>query len=213
MSERVFYEDRIDPSFRFGDVLKGFVSSTPNLHAPPLTPNNMDYSIAISLPSYCAIISPCCSIADQVISLSPLIRVRNAFFNNPYFEENLTRINRLVPPENSLPPIAWEKMSEEEQQERLNSEMFYTFVDLFVYEEHEMFTEYEVHRKNANNILTRYYMVDFRNTFKVNCSEIRKPNEVPIETKCLQLTIETRQELRDKITYYYNRPAVEDIID
>jgi len=212
MNERVFYEDRIDLSFRFGDVLKGFVSSTPNLHTPPLTSNNMDYSIEISLPSYCAIISPCCSIADKVISLSPLIPVRNTFFNNPYFED-LTRINRLVPPENSLPPIVWEKMSEQEQQERLNKGMAYTFVELFVYEEHEIFTKYDIHRKNANNISTRYYMVDFRNTFKVNCSEIRKPNNVPSKTKCLQLTIETRRELRDKIAYYYNRPAEEDIID
>ena len=213
MNEIEFYQDAIDPSFRFGDVLKGFVSSTPNLPEPPLASNNMDYSIKISMPSYCAIISPCCSISDQVISLSPLMPVRNTFFDNPYFEEDLTRINRLVPPDRSVPPIAWQKMLEEEKQKRLNKGMSYTFIDLFIYKEHEIFPEYKVHRRKASTILTRYYMIDFRNTFKVNCSKIKKPNVVPLKTKCLQLTIEARKELRDKISYYYGRPAKEDIID
>lgn len=212
MNEIVFYQDTIDSNFRFGDVLKGFVSSTPNLSEPLLASNDMDYSIDISMPSYCAIISPCCSIADKVISLSPLIPVRSAFFSNPYFEEDLTRINQLVSPERSLPPIAWQEMKEEEKQEKLSKGMAYTFVELFIYKEHEIFPEYEVHRKNADNILTRYYMIDFRNTFKVNCSKIKKPDAVPLEAKCLQLTIEAREELRNKIGHYYGRTPEEDIM-
>ncbi len=213
MNEIEFYQDAIDRRFRFGDVLKGFVSSTPNIPEPPIASNNMDYSIKISMPAYCATISPCCSIADQIISLSPLMPVRNTFFNNPYFEEDLTRINRLVPPEKSVPPLAWQEMPEEKKQERLNDGMAYTFVELFIYKENEIFPEYEVRRRNANNILTRYYMIDFRSTFKVNCSKIKKPNVVPLKTKCLQLTIEARKELRDKIAHYYSRIPREDIID
>jgi hypothetical protein len=208
-----FYEDTNEYSFRFGDVLKGFVSSTPNLDNPPMTSENMDYTISIAMPKYCAIISPCCSIADQVISLSPLVYVRPSFFNNPYFAEDLTRINRPMPAEKSLPPIAWEKMDETEKQDRLSKGLEYTLLDLFIYKEHEIFPVHEVHRKNADNIFTRYYMIDFRNTFKVVCSKIKKPNVVPLEAKCLQLTIGARKDLRDKIAYYYGRVPEEDALD
>jgi len=208
-----FYQDINEQSFRFGDVLKGFVSSTPNLHDLPMTLKNMDYTIDISMPKYCAIISPCCSIADEVISLSPLLPVRNSFFNNPYFAEDLTRINRPVPPEKSLPQVAWEKMEKKEKQERLSKGLAYTFVELFIYKGHEIFPEYEVHRKNAENARTRHYMIDFRYTFKVVCSKIKKPNVVPLEAKCLQLTIETRKDLREKIAHYYGRVPEEDVLE
>jgi hypothetical protein len=210
MNDTPFYQDSIDPNFRFGDVLKGFVSSTPNLTEPLLTPSKPDYSIDVSMPLYCIIISPCCSIADQIISLSPLVQVRSAFFNNPFFAEDLTRINRLVPPDKSLSPAVWETMPEEQKRERLIKGMAYTFVELFVYREHEIFPQYEVHRKNAVNVLTKYYMVDFRNTFRVNCSKVKKPDTVPLEAKCLQLAVQARKELRAKIAFYYGRTPAED---
>ena len=214
MNDVVFYQDKIDNAFRFGDVLKGFISSTPNLSDPLLKPLYEDYSIVVSNPSYCAIISPCCSISDKVISLSPLIPVRNSFFQNPYFTEDLTRINRrLTAPQMAFPPQAWEDMPPEKKQEHLGKEPFYTLVDLFVYKDHEIFPEHEVHMRGVDNIKTRYYMIDFRNTFKVNCSKIKNPKNVPIEAKCLQLTIESRKELREKISDYYGRTPDEDLID
>ena len=101
MNDVEFYQEIIDPGFRFGDVIKGFISATPNVSNPPINSDNTNYSIEISSP-YCAIVSPCCSIKDKVISLSPLLHVNKRIFENPYFREDLTRINRIVPPEKSI---------------------------------------------------------------------------------------------------------------
>jgi hypothetical protein len=213
MNETPFYEDKPENGFRFGDVLRGFISSTPNLSDLLVSAGIADYRIEISMPRYCVVVSPCCSIEGEVISLSPLVEVRNTFFSNPYFEEDLTRINRLVPPDKSVPPDAWKKMPDDEKFKRQNNGMAYTFLEQFIYKDHDIFSEYEVKRKKAPNIFTKFYMIDFRYTFRVICSKIKNPNNVPTEAKCLQLTIGTRQELRDKISHYYGRVPVEDLND
>ena len=209
----MFYQDQIDSEFRFGDVIKGFVSATPKINNPPINSYNSTYSIQISNPLFYIILSPCCSISDKVISLSPLIPVLSTFFLNPYFTEDLTRINRIVTPDKALPPIAFEKMPEETKEEHLNKEPAYTFVDLFVYEKNELFPEYTISFKKTDSIQTNYYMIDFRNTYRVDCSMIKNPSNVPIDLKFLQLTVKTRSELRDKITKYYGRIPDDDIID
>ncbi len=211
MSKNPFYLEPFDTSFRFGDVLKGFVVSTPNFSNPPLTNENMNFNIEVSLPSYCVVLSPCCSISDKTIALSPLIKLYPTFFKNEYFTEDLTRVNRLVPPEKTMPSYAWEKLSLEKKQEILDKGEGYTFLDLFIYKEHDLFPKYEISRKSEDNIFTKYYMIDFRNIFRVNSSSIKNPNVVPIESKCLQLTIETRTDLRLKITKYFSRIPDEDI--
>jgi hypothetical protein len=61
-------------------------------------------------------------------------------------------------------------------------------------------------------IETNYYMIDFRNTSKLNCERIINPKDAPLESKCLQLSIQARSELRDKIAYYYARIPKEDKI-
>jgi len=212
MNDAVFYQESIDPGFRFGDVIKGFISATPNVSNPPINSDNTDYSIDISI-SYCAIVSPCCSIKDKVISLSPLLHVNKDIFKNPYFKEDLTRINRIVPPEKSVSPIAFKKMPPEKKEEILSKDHSYTFVNLFIYKEHDLFPEYPIRLKDADDFNTRYYVIDFRNTFRVNCSKIQNPTNVPPGLKCLQLTIDTRKVLRDKIAYYYGRTPAEDIVD
>jgi len=212
MNDLVFYQESIDPGFRFGDVIKGFISATPNVPNPPINSDNTDYSIEISM-SYCAIVSPCCSIKDKVISLSPLLHVNKDIFKNPYFKEDLTRINRIVPPEKSVPPIAFEKMPSEKKAEILSNDPSYAFINLFIYNEHDLFPEYPIRLNGADDFNTRYYVIDFRNTFRVNCSKIENPTNVPPGLKCLQLTIDTRNVLRDKITHYYGRLPAEDIFD
>ena len=141
--------------------------------------------------SYCAIVSPCCSIKDKVISLSPLLHINKDIFRNPYFIEDLTRINRIVTPEKSLPPIAFDKMQPEKKAEILSRGSHYAFRSLFIYKENDLFPEYPIQLNGADNFNTKYYQIDFRNTFRVNCSKIQNPTNVPPGLKCLQLTIDT----------------------
>ncbi|NQE06295.1 hypothetical protein C5S32_10545 [ANME-1 cluster archaeon GoMg1] len=69
-----------------------------------------------------------------------------------------------------------------------------------------------VHKKQGKNIETNYYILDFRNTYKLNCEKIKTLEDAPLESKCLQLPIQARSELRDKIAYYYARIPKEDKI-
>lgn len=94
----MFYEGTIDKALRFGDVLEGYVSVTPKINNPFFNKGDYNYHIDIALPSFSVVLSPCCSIGEQKISLTPLIEIRKTFFSNPYFAQDLTRINRRMKP-------------------------------------------------------------------------------------------------------------------
>ena len=207
----MFYQDEPDNIFRFGDIIRGFASLTPIIDEPILNLSDCSCNINFSIPNYCVILSPCCSISDKVLTMAPLIQIRNSFFKNPYFAEDLTRINMKIPPEKTMPPESWDKLPVEQKQDRLNKGIGYTFLELFIYKKHYILPEYTVHSKK-NNVKTNYYMIDFRNTFHVNCNKITSPQNVPIESKCLQLSIDARTNLREKIAFYYSRVPQEDIL-
>lgn len=211
MDKFTFYETSIDKSFRFGDVVNGYLVVTPNIVNPIYSRDQIDLKIELTLPKFCVILSPCCSISDGVISLCPLTPVRPTFFKNPYFIEDLTRINRKIPPEKSVPPDVWKRFNSQQQSERMAKGYAYGFVELFAYEKNKLFPEYTINIRGGK-ISTNYYMIDFRNAFRVNCSRIKKPDNVPIESKVLQLSIAARSELRDKISFYYSRLPDEDLI-
>lgn len=205
----MYYLNEIENSFRFGDVIKGFIHISPVIRAPLKEFTEIDYTINVNHYKYYVILSPCCSISDKIISLSPLIQIRGSFFDNPYFEENLTNINRKMAPKQAVPEKIWNNLSQEEQIKRNADGMAYAFQELFIYESNVLFKEYEINRKGGN-IKTNFYMIDFRNTYKVDCEKIINPVNVPIESKCLQLTVETREELRSKISFYYGRTPNKD---
>jgi hypothetical protein len=213
MDVEMFYEEKVDNALRFGDVLRGYIAITPSIKGPILEASTLNegYNIDVNLPIFSVVLSPCCSIGHDIISLTPLIKVRNAFFDNPYFREDLTRINRKMEPEQTVPPNIWEKFPSEEKQKRSEEGYGYTFLELFIYEKNNLLAKYTIHRKQEN-IETNYYMIDFRNTYKLNCEKIKTPEDAPLESKCLQLSIQARSELRDKIAYYYARIPKEDKI-
>ena len=204
----MFYQESMDEMLRFGDVLQGYILAAANIDEPN---SNKNYKIDINLPTFCVIISPCCSIGDKMISLSPLIKLYGAFFNNPYFAEDLTRINREMEPQETVAPKVWEDFPEQEKEKRLKEGYAYAFLEFFVYDKNELFPNYTVHRKEEN-IKTNYYMIDFRNTFKVSCEKIITPKDAPLESKLLQLSIQSRSELRDKLAYYYGKVPEEDML-
>ena len=206
----MFYDKHIDEALRLGDVVRGYVTCTPNIKKPLLSNEEARYAVDIAVPAYCAILTPCCSIGNKTVLLAPLIQVRGALFDNPYFAKDLTNINRRMEPKQTVAPEVWEHLPPEEQQRRLQEGNAFAFLESFVYERNELFPKYTLHRKAGNIDDINYYMIDFRDTSKLCCSKIVSPGDAPIESKCLQLSVQTRQELRHKISYYFATVPEED---
>ena len=206
----MFYSQEPDSALRFGDVISGFVSSIPRMNDLATNQKHPDYQLDLSMPEFCVVLSPCCSIGDSTLTLAPLQIVINSFFKNPYFVEDLTRMNRPVPPELSVSPADWQQFSEDDRQNRLKEESAYVNIEYFVYAEHEILPRYKVTLRKIE-YETGCYMIDFRKCFRVICHRVRSANDSPIEAKYLQLTVEARQDLRMKISKYYSRPPQEDL--
>jgi hypothetical protein len=209
MSQAVFYQDGLDAALRFGDVVRGYILTNAILDKPGWDTQVSDYTVNVSLPQFSVVMTPCCSIEDRTITLTPLIKLNSAFFDNPYLAEDLTRINRIMSPEQAIPPHVWNALGSGEKERRLAEGNTYAFPNLFVYEQHPSFPEYTVHRKRGN-VSTNYYMIDFRHIYKVHCNKIISPTDSPLESKHLQLSIGAREELRVKLARYYSRVPEED---
>lgn len=210
----MFYAEETDKYLRFGDVVRGYILPNTTIKEPILSfkSESHNYTIDVEMP-YSVVLTPCCSIGESMISLTPLIKVRSNFFNNPYFAEDLTRINRLMKPQQSLSPDELEKFSPEEKQRFLAKKINYALLNYFIYEENERFKKYTLRKREI-----KYYMINFKNIYTMNCAMIKRPKELKpedapvMESKVLQLSIQTRSELRAKIAYYYSRIPEEDEI-
>lgn len=205
-----FYSEQRGNFLRFGDVVRGYVSTCPIIKGPVTSPAHINngYKIDVEIAKYSVVVTPCCSIEDHMICLTPLIKLRKDFMKNPYFVEDFTIINREIEPQKCYPPDEWEKMDSVEKEEVLARSRQYTLLYLFVYEENEIFDKYELRRKEI-----RQYMIDFRNISTIRCDMIKRAEymgteDLPIlESKCLQLSDKVREELREKMAYYYSRPV------
>lgn len=207
----MFYEDKPEKALRFGDVVRGFVLSAPRIDSPSRTSLPDEYHIEVNTPRLTTILSPCCSIGAKTLALSPLLQVFPGFFRNPYLNQDLTNVNRPMTPEQAVPPDVWEKIPRSEKLKRLNlsKPKSYAFVHYFVYAHHDLLPQYTVHSKHGN-VETGYYMVDFRRIYRVECEKVANAKQAPLEIKLLQLSIQTRNELREKIAEYFNRVPEED---
>ena len=203
-----FYEDSPEPVLRFGDVITGFQLATPRTQRPsPET--QYDWSIAVSRPTYAAVITPCCSIEKKSFALAPLVEIRPGFLSNEYLAEDLTRINRKVAPEQSLPRDAWKRLPFEKRQSHLGKGQSYVFIECFIYEASGLLRKYELNRKGGA-IEMGHYMVDFKSICRVDCDSVNRNQPAPPGTKVLQLDVSTRQALREKLSFYYGRVPDED---
>jgi hypothetical protein len=204
----VFYEKLPHMALRFGDVLHGYVLASAKLKAPFVSSITGEYAVEVRVPEFCVLLSPCCSIGKDV-HLSPLVRVNPRFFSNPYFAEDLTGINRRMQPEQAFAPAVWARLTPAVRDEKLRAGFNYTLLENFIYDKHEMFPEYSVD-VDGDSVTTRRYMIDFRNTCRLTCTGISAPTAFPVESKLLQLSVEARASLRDKIAYFYSRVPQED---
>lgn len=208
-----FYEDEPDEVFRFGDVVRGFASSTPIIRDLLLDVNSVQYKIDVCSSSYCAVLSPCCSIGNEVLALVPLQHISQSLFKNPWLVDDFTRLNRKMSAENSVPPHVWKIMTQNVKEKNFDlDEDAYAFNDFFLYAANPLLPTYTVDIKGGGNQKTGCYMIDFKNAFRINCERIRRNKEHPVEGKVLQLTIDTRGALRDKIAAYFARVPEEDQI-
>ena len=223
----MFYEDGIGDKLRFGDVVKGFLSTCPIL-GRPLVNNIEPYTIEINT-ELSVVLDPCCSIGSGTISISPLIQTQDYFWDNPHLFTDITEINRKGNSKDLMNAARWNRCSDDEKTQFLNDTKDYGYKNFFIYKEYPLFDEYEIIRKNRfeevidpntklpkyNEIggvfkfKTRYYMIDFKNIRHVNCKKVvesEKPiDEAILESIVLQLSDETRDELRNKMGDYFVR--------
>lgn len=201
----MFYKEKRDNALRFGDVLVKYILASSNIKEPVYN----DFNINIEFPAFCVVLSPCCSIGEKIISLSPLVKIRKDFFKNPYFRADMTRINSKMLPEESLSTEKWDKLPEAEKQRRKAIGLEYALLEFFIYEQNTSFTPY-TETIRGEEITTSYYMIDFRKIYRVNCDKIMSATDAPIETKILQLDEFSRKDLREKLANYFFRTAEED---
>lgn len=202
----MFYEERSEPILRFGDVITNIVEHVPVLNK---LPHDNEYQIDIKNTKYFVVTSPCCSIEDEMLSVSPMRPVLQKLFDNEYFRDDFTRLNLPIDPQNSIPKKAWDKMDVDKQRQFLEKGKTYSFIELFAYQGNECFDEYKITTREREVFSSRYYLIDFRNIFYFRSKEVRRGNDFSA-IKLIQLSIDTRKELRDKLTNYFARVPEED---
>lgn len=207
----LFYQDQPDDALRFGDVVRGFPLSATHIERPAVSETLRDYRIDVAQPEFSVIMTPCCSMGDKMLSLTPLLQVRAAFYSNPYLAEDLLRVNRPMTPEQSVPPTQWEKMTPSDRERRfdMSQPKSLAFVDLYVYAAHDLLPRYEIHLREGPR-KTGFYIVDFRLTCHVKCDTLANAKQAPLDAKRLQLSVSARGNLRDKIAAFYARVPRED---
>ncbi len=215
----MFYNTEHSSVLRLGDVVKGYISTRPTINRPdPFTTITEQIgSINIECPTYSIVLSPCCTNNEGIVSLSPLIRINNKIMQIPYFKEDPTRVNQQISPEKSIPPKLWDRPEFQEKKQMLLAQgLTYTFLDNFIYEQNDIFDKYDINMKDEVNITTNYYMIDFRNIYSLLCNMIKKESDITsddsplIQSKKLELSVTTRLILREKLSFYFYRPAPED---
>lgn len=220
MNRDMFYanQEKIDKLLRLGDVVKGYISNTTRIKQPFLTLESAvyhNYTVDFEVPPFSVVLTPCCSIGEEnMLCLSPLVQLKASFFKNPYLVEDFTCINRMIEPAKAIAPDDWKAMSYEQQQEKLAQKKGYMELCLFIYAPSDSFPPYEKRKQ-----VTQYYMVDFRNVQTIKCALIRSREESKEEdtqvlaSKCLQLSKSTREDLRQKLAYYFGRQPLEDELE
>lgn len=208
-----FYSGTPSESLRFGDILQGYVIANLTIKRPLLQidESTLNFDFKITLPDYCVVLTPCCSIEKSSIALCPLDHLINAFCKNDYFREDYTRINRRMNEQQAFTTEEWEKLKEEERANRLLKDPSFALLQYFIYAPHPLLKFYEL-----RGIQTNYYMIDFKNTFKIKCDLIKNTKSIDsaiLSSKILELSINSRHELREKISNYYHRIPEEDRIE
>ena len=211
MTEEEFYDPHPGRALRLGDVLQGLPSLCHKVAT--LTPDlGCDgYTIDIRHPTCSAVMSPCCSIQDGVICVAPLVHVQGSFLDNPYLEQDLTRLNRPMFAEQAVTPGKWAKLSNPEKAERSGQGLAYAFNSFFVYAPHRLLKPYVLKSNKGVEHTVRHYMVDVRGLYRIDCPAVQRDSLTASAPKVLQLSAPARDDLRGKLSNYFARVPEEDV--
>lgn len=210
----MFYDDKPQDRLRFGDVVGGLILSHCQGYAPSRSAKPDVYDIKVNHPQFVAVLTPCCTIENRsgnMLTLSPLHEINPTYyFTNSYLREDLTRMNREMTIQEAVGPEMWKKMSDEDRAQRLISDPGRSLFLLneFVYDKHDLLPEYESKYKKERAELNSY-MIDFREIYKV---QFDIKSTAPSAIKYLQLSVQARAELRDKLSQYFGRSPEEEQI-
>lgn len=199
-----FYAIEQSQSLRQGDIVFGLPILEPSIQGKPIQDIRHSYQIDSSV-CHCVVITPCCSIEDGRILLSPLKKLTGKFTRHEIFGPNPLRINEPVEPVESIGPTLWAKLSPEDQIQREAEGTAYALLYMFVYDGHPSLPVYQLRDHD-----TQIHFVDFRNSFTVKWDEIKRQSNNAIDVKVAELSMETRKLFRNKIKHFYGRIPVED---
>ena len=97
-----FYQDIPDKALRFGDVVRGFPLSAAHIDRPAIGEPLREYQIDVEHPDLGVVMTPCCSMKGEMLLLTPLLPVNPNFYKNPYWADDLLRLNRRMTAEQAV---------------------------------------------------------------------------------------------------------------
>ncbi len=216
-----FYQSSLEPALRLGDLVTGFPLAVLKWHSPEVEARTdagapLASTIELYEKKIFAVITPCCSIETSKLVVSPLIHVRAEWLRNPAFKKDFSLVNRKIDAQTATPPEVWEQFSDDVRIVKERAGPQFTFYESFVFAPTPHLGRYEIsYRKEVTEV--GHWMIDMRNLVTV-CSNAfgrdkstnQKP--APIGMKLAQLSVDSRQNLRDKLAGYFSRPTAEDLL-
>jgi hypothetical protein len=213
----MFYAEQSSGKLRFGDVVSGYVTAIPD-QEKPIVESFVGYGVRVNLDPNLVVLTPCCSIKEHAMSVAPLIpaRRRSLFFKNENYKKDMTLLNypRL--------PKEWRELGEEEVTSESEEAQVYVHDSIFIYSDNKQLPRYNVKLNKDVEFESGYYYIDFRYITNVKCSCIvHEAEDIPkpkydalllqmLSSKKLELSVETRSDLRNKLAYYFLRIPEED---
>jgi len=197
----MFYADNPSSDILQGDIFAGLVSfgliPSKFLTVSTLSrEHNPCFSMDLGF-GYSAIVSPSCEIPKrEYLAFCPLLPLHKRIRQVEFLNDDPTRLNNEVDPENSMPKPKWDIKSEEEKAALKRKGKTYAFLNNFVFE-------------GIDGFFSDYLMIDFNFVFNINSKYLGKKNKLLLAPRVLQLSFESQRALRLKLANYYFREPEE----
>jgi len=133
----MFYTKDINlKTLRFGDVVQGFIEAVPFIVEPLNNSILGGYKCDLEIhnPIFSVVMTPCCSIGGNTISLAPLRKITSDIFKDrhPKIIENPTLLNNKIKKKDLISPEIWNNPLYKEKRAEFESEVEkYAYKDLF----------------------------------------------------------------------------------